>query len=122
MSRGLLSHSLVAVPKKNFADGACRSFSGRVGSRTLKGFVVRRGEKFYAYLNLCRHLPIALDLDDNQFFNHDKTRLQCHMHGALYEIETGLCVEGPCEGARLVALEIAEEETRLVITLRDAAD
>ena len=37
------------------------------------------------------------------------------MHGAMYEIETGFCVAGPCQGARLEMLEIIEEESKLII-------
>ena len=78
--------------------------------------MVRKGANFYAYQNLCKHLPVTLDLNDNSFFNHDKTLIQCQMHGALYEISTGLCVGGPCEGARLRVLDAKETESQLIIT------
>ena len=106
---------LVTVPKKNFAKMMARSFTVKVRGRIFKGFVVKRAGKFYAYQNLCQHLPITLDLNDDDFFTHDKAQLQCHMHGAVYDIETGHCVAGPCQGSNLVALQIEEEETRLVI-------
>jgi nitrite reductase/ring-hydroxylating ferredoxin subunit len=31
------------------------------------------------------------------------------MHGALFEMDTGLCVAGPCEGMRLRALPVRVE-------------
>ena len=33
--------------------------------------------------------------------NMDKTRILCATHGAAFEIETGSCVSGPCEGDSL---------------------
>jgi len=75
----------------------------------------------FAYLNVCKHLPVTLDLNDDNFFTFDKAFLQCHMHGAMYEIETGYCVGGPCLGARLDALSLAETEDELLITVPDSA-
>lgn len=107
----------VGLSKKGFADLTAKSFKAKVRGRVFQGFVVRQGDKFYAYQNLCRHLPITLDLNDDDFFTHDKKFLQCQMHGAMYEINTGLCIGGPCLGAQLMRLELEEEEDRLVIRI-----
>ena len=105
------------MPKKGFGDLQVRSFEAKLGGKTAQGFVVRKGNRFFAYRNLCKHLPVTLDLEDDVFFTHDKSNLQCHLHGAIYEIETGLCSAGPCQGARLDEIEIVEQDTRLVITV-----
>lgn len=75
------------------------------------------GSRYYAYKNLCQHLPITLDLKDNNFFSHDKKYLQCQMHGAMYEIETGKCIAGPCLGGQLIVLALEEEGEYLKITI-----
>ena len=106
---------LVAISKKNFQEGCARSFTTKLRGEVFKGFVVKKNGCYYAYQNLCQHLPVTLDLDDGHFFTHDHAHLQCHMHGAVYEIASGLCLEGPCEGAKLVSLSIDEQETQLVI-------
>lgn len=110
---------VVAISKKNFAELTARSFTTKVRGKLFRGFVVRKGNKFFAYQNLCQHLPITLDLNDDDFFTYDRLFLQCHMHGAMYDIETGQCVAGPCQGSQLTALEIEEEENRLVIRVPD---
>lgn len=113
----------IGLAKKGFADLTAKSFKAKVRGQVFQGFVVRQGEKFYAYQNLCRHLPITLDLNDDEFFSHDKKFLQCQMHGAMYEINTGLCVAGPCLGAQLIRLDLEEEEDRLVIRIpKNAAE
>lgn len=109
----------VVVPKK-MADNSAKGFEAKVKGRVFRGILVRKGGKFYAYQNLCQHLPITLDLNDERFFNHEKTHLQCHMHGALYELETGVCTAGPCVGAKLIALELTEEPSRLVVKIPDS--
>jgi len=106
----------VISKKKLTADPSTASFSVKIRGKIIKGFVVRKGAFFYAYQNLCKHLPVTLDLNDNSFFNHDKTLLQCQMHGALYEMESGLCIGGPCESARLRSLPFQETDSQLIVT------
>ena len=36
--------------------------------------------------------------------NKDNTLIQCSKHGALFRMEDGFCVEGPCEGESLKKL------------------
>lgn len=116
MNTSLSEATVVVLKKKLSADPSTSDFSIKIKGKIIKGFVVRKGKGFYAYQNLCKHLPVTLDLNDNSFFNHDKTLLQCQMHGALYEMESGLCVGGPCEGATLKVLPLQETETQLIIT------
>jgi hypothetical protein len=48
------------------------------------------------------------------YLNGEKTHLTCHSHGALFEIDTGEGVLGPCLGQKLTAVDIAvsDEEIR----------
>ena len=116
MKANLSEATVVVAKKKLSSDPSTTDFSVKIKGKIIKGFVVRRGSGFYAYQNLCKHLPVTLDLNDNSFFNHDKPLLQCQMHGALYEMESGLCVGGPCEGARLRSLPLQETDSQLIIT------
>jgi nitrite reductase/ring-hydroxylating ferredoxin subunit len=73
---------------------------------SLYGFVVRRGPRVCAYTNSCPHAGRLLQWKDDEFLTPDGRLLWCAAHGALFEIETGLCVAGPCAGARLCALSV----------------
>ncbi|HVN63087.1 MAG TPA: Rieske 2Fe-2S domain-containing protein [Candidatus Binataceae bacterium] len=53
-----------------------------------------RGE-FHSYVNRCRHVPMAMDWVDNQFFAGAGRYLMCQTHNACYEPDTGECVAGP---------------------------
>lgn len=72
-------------------------------------FVVRghqeQREQFFVYRNSCPHLGITLEWQDDQFLDADGQLIQCAMHGALFLIDTGLCIAGPCQGQRLSMIE-----------------
>ena len=70
----------------------------------VHGFVVRKGERAYAYINACPHEGRPLHWKPDAFLTRDRSLIMCAAHGALFEMETGLCVGGPCPGARLRGL------------------
>ncbi|MBI1841496.1 MAG: Rieske 2Fe-2S domain-containing protein [Verrucomicrobia bacterium] len=76
----------------------------------IEAFVTRFQGRVVAFENLCRHIPITIDYDDNRFYAPDDRHIVCQTHGALYEPLTGKCVRGPCEGASLHALRVEERE------------
>ena len=83
----------------------------RFALQTAKGvraaFLIRYQGQFYAYLNRCLHMPMALDYDTNDFFAGDGCHLLCQTHGALYNPQTGYCVGGPPIGLSLTPIKIA---------------
>lgn len=83
------------------ADPGARGFTLGGGDWPLRGVVVRRGPSLNAYVNRCPHAGHPLNLRPNEFLTPDRSLLLCHSHGALFEFATGLCVAGPCTGARL---------------------
>lgn len=82
-------------------DPGARGFTMGRGNWPLRGFVVRRGVELRAYLNHCPHAGHVLNLRPHVFLAPDAPLIQCSSHGALFEMETGLCLAGPCPGTRL---------------------
>ncbi|MCS1409355.1 MAG: hypothetical protein M2R45_02535 [Verrucomicrobia subdivision 3 bacterium] len=76
--------------------------------RYVHGFLIRYQGEIFAYENKCRHLPLSLDYDDGRFFDEARRHLVCQTHGAIYEPDSGLCLRGPCQGARLFPIEFEE--------------
>ena len=58
-------------------------------------FLINFGGEFHAYVNRCRHVPMAMDWVDNQFFAEDGRYLMCQTHNAYYEPASGECIAGP---------------------------
>ncbi len=77
--------------------------------------IKKRGQ-VYLYRNRCPHIGIRLEWQQHQFLDADKMLIQCANHGALFRIDNGLCVAGPCTGERLdlVEFNISEKSIFLV--------
>lgn len=73
-------------------------------------FAIRFEGRVHAYLNRCRHQPAEMDWQPGRFFDASGRYLICSLHGATYEPSNGLCVAGPCTGARLTPLLVEEHE------------
>ncbi|NHO66500.1 Rieske (2Fe-2S) protein [Aestuariicella hydrocarbonica] len=69
-------------------------------------FVIRQNQKVYAYRNRCPHLGIQLEWLPDKFLDIDGDLIQCATHGALFSIDDGYCVSGPCGGQSLQALAV----------------
>lgn len=82
-------------------DNGSIGIIGDLESGRASLIVVRQGEKVFVYLNTCPHIGAPLDFTPGQFLNVERDLIQCAMHGALFTIEDGRCVQGPCMGKHL---------------------
>jgi len=78
--------------------------------------IVQKNLQFYVYLNSCPHRGIPLEWQPDQFLDMDKEFIQCAMHGALFSIDTGRCITGPCPGEKLTPIPhcIVDDQIYLV--------
>lgn len=87
-------------------DGGTRGF--QVEGMRCKVILVRKGGQVFGWRDLCPHYaggtPMAWKRD--AYMNGARTHLACHAHGAWFEIETGVCVQGPCLGKRLTRVPL----------------
>ena len=97
-------------PVELIADGAARNFVLEMKAGRFHGFAVRSGDTVHGYVDRCPHmgLPLAQQLD--AYLTGDRALIQCSWHGALFRIDDGACVGGPCTGAALTPwpLEVRE--------------
>ena len=82
-------------------DPGCREFAIGDGDWPFRGFVVRQGGDIFAYQNFCVHAGHPLNWKPDEFLTKDKSAVMCASHGALYEISSGECIGGPCQGRSL---------------------
>lgn len=88
-------------------DGASLGLTlDRPDGRPLRVFAVRRGDVVVAYVNSCPHRGTPLDWQPNDFLDHEGRHIVCATHGALFRIEDGVCVSGPCPGEQLTPLPL----------------
>ena len=85
-------------------------------SRPYPIVVIRTHDNAYVgYVNACPHDGVWLNIGSGDFFTQDRAFLKCGRHGATFEIDTGLCIDGPCNGRNLqpIALAVVDGEVCL---------
>lgn len=95
-------------------DGKARGFVLQMRAGRFHGFVIRRGDAAFGYVDRCPHmgLPLAQVLDD--YLTPAGDLVACSWHSALFEVETGTCVGGPCTGQRLTPWPVTVRDGMLV--------
>jgi nitrite reductase/ring-hydroxylating ferredoxin subunit len=67
-------------------------------------FAVKKDDQLVLYYNRCPHLGTPLEWEEDRFLDADGALIQCSTHGALFQIEDGYCLVGPCKGKSLHAM------------------
>ena len=73
----------------------------RPGDEVFAGFVLRLGERAIGYIDSCPHVGWPLAFLGDLYLTRAKDKILCSGHGALFRLEDGVCVVGPCAGDRL---------------------
>ena len=100
-------------------DGQAKGFTLGAGPGEREIFVVREDGRVFGYLNSCPHLGTPLNWDGDRFISDDSGLILCATHGALFEIEDGDCVSGPCAGQALEAVPVALDAQGRVVLIGD---
>lgn len=96
-------------------EGGGRGFRFGSGPDLSAIFVVKKAGALYAYVNSCPHVGTPLNFLPDRFFDRGAEHLLCTTHGALFRVEDGHCLDGPCAGKRLTPVAIRVEEGEIVL-------
>ncbi|MCH8301778.1 MAG: Rieske (2Fe-2S) protein [Proteobacteria bacterium] len=96
-------------------DPGCREFTIGEGDWPFRGFIVRQGDEVYAYQNFCMHAGHPLNWKPDGFLTGDGSQIICSSHGAIYEIDSGECVAGPCPGRKLRPIEVEIRDGEVIV-------
>ncbi len=105
----------VICPLATLADPGSRAFTLGGGDWPLRGFVVRRGGRVFAYLNRCPHNGHPLNWQPDRFLSPDGNVILCSSHGAIFDLEEGSCIAGPCAGRGLQPLAVRIESGLVIL-------
>jgi len=85
------------------------------GDDEKEAILVRDDEGIIGWLNYCQHYT-HIKLDKGSGAEMRNGEVICTNHGAYFEVDSGRCTFGPCEGAFLneLAVEVENEEVYLV--------
>jgi nitrite reductase/ring-hydroxylating ferredoxin subunit len=97
------------------SDPGSRGFSLALGGETLELLLVKREGQIHAYRNRCPHTGVNLEWRPDQFLDPSERYIQCATHGALFRVEDGVCLRGPCAGQSLQPLVLVKEGVWLYV-------
>ncbi|WP_455209761.1 Rieske (2Fe-2S) protein [Kaarinaea lacus] len=106
----------------DIAEDSAKAFELSQFEPPMELFVVHQQQRFFAYLNRCPHTGVNLNWWPDQFFDVEHEYIQCATHGALFKVENGYCVRGPCAGASLQPMSIVIQDNTIYLdaTCHDA--
>jgi len=96
-------------------DGAAVGVSIEVDTASLNIILIRQGHRVFAYQNSCPHTGVNLEWLPDEFMDDTSQYLVCATHGALFQIEDGECVAGPCHGESLKKLPVTVNNEGIVL-------
>ncbi len=83
--------------------------------QTTPCFVVAFRGGIYAYVNKCPHRYTELDWLPGDVFDDEGLYLICATHGAVFEVNSGLCAAGPCKGLSLEKVQVREVDKLVIL-------
>lgn len=82
-------------------DGESTALIADLNGERTSLIAIRQGNSVTLYVNSCPHILAPLDFMPGRFLTPEKDMILCSTHGALFRIEDGECVHGPCIGKHL---------------------
>lgn len=73
-----------------------------------EAIIIRHRDEVVGWLNYCQHFT-HIRLDKGSGATRRDGEVLCTNHGAMFDVESGLCTHGPCEGAYLEAIDVTAE-------------
>lgn len=105
-----MTHEHLLCRLDDLAEGQSKGFAISSDARYADIVVVRTRTGIYAYRNRCPHTGAPMEWEPDRFLDFTGTAILCGIHGALFRIEDGYCVSGPCARQSL---------ERVAVTVRD---
>lgn len=91
---------------QDLADPGSKGFAVVIDGAPTEIFLVRRGQAVHAYRNSCPHTGGPLDWKPDAFLDGEGEYIMCATHAALFRIEDGLCIGGPCKRRHLTPVPL----------------
>ena len=80
----------------------------------FRGLVVRAGGAVQGWVDSCPHVGAPLSEDPERYLTRQGDFIMCFNHGALFRLDDGLCVAGPCVNRALRPWAVAVQGGQVV--------
>lgn len=78
--------------------------------------ISRKGNNFYGFENACPHQGLTLGAGGAEVMDDEGNFLVCRHHGAQFDLDSGKCFSGPCQGKNLQTIQVVVDEGDVCIT------
>ncbi|MFV2057821.1 MAG: Rieske (2Fe-2S) protein [Thiohalomonadales bacterium] len=114
-----MTQQLILIPGlTNLIGNTTLSYTLTDTTPSIDLILVHHAGQRYAYVDRCPHFGLNLNWRPDQYYNINKHYLQCSTHGALFRIEDGLCIFGPCEGASLQNVPLIRRNNQYFVDIQ----
>ena len=97
------------------ADEIEEGTSRGIELENLYMFAVKKDGEVFLYWNRCPHLGTPLEWEEDKFLDADGALIICSTHGALFQIDGGRCIAGPCKGKHLQAIPFTLDNGMIMV-------
>ncbi|CAN5243409.1 Rieske 2Fe-2S domain-containing protein [soil metagenome] len=77
--------------------------------------ITRKGGRYFGYENACPHEGSRLDTAPGEFMDEEGNFIACGKHKAMFDLDSGHCFIGPCQGKALVPLTLIIDDGDICI-------
>jgi nitrite reductase/ring-hydroxylating ferredoxin subunit len=84
--------------------------------------ITRKGNKFFGFENACPHQGSRLDVVPGEFLDEDGNFLTCGKHRAQFDLDTGHCFIGSCQGKALTPVNLVIDDGDICLSGVDLAE
>lgn len=98
------------------AAGFVLARAEETGTKPWPILITRKGSQYYGFENACPHQGMRLDAIPGQFLDENGNFLACGNHGAQFDLDTGHCFMGPCQGQRLTPIDLVIDDGDVCIS------
>jgi len=110
------------IPLCNISQlNRCLGLELELEGEPLSLLLLRDQGEIRAYKNRCPHTGIELNWLPDQFLDREGEYIQCATHGALFRLNDGLCISGPCVGQSLDSLPLSTDANRVYLHYPDGS-
>jgi len=93
-------------------------FSLQLDSGLVSIMLIHKDDKYTAFINSCPHQSRRMDYAAGQFLISETGSIICPAHGAEFDSDDGLCINGPCRGQSLTPVQIKSNEESLFAIIK----
>ena len=78
--------------------------------------ITRKGTNYFGFENTCPHAGRDARRRRRRIHGRERQFLVCRQHGAQFDLDTGHCFSGPCQGKALTPIKIVVDDGDVCVT------